>query len=348
LEWKGQLISLKTDVDQALISVLDGLEKGGPGFKPAGAGQNKRGKKWVVKPKPKLIKKPNTAQVGVLVAGTAWGAGLSSYSNYTSPDLTSEVDQVPSTAGSSPARIEEISGTQIQLDGVSEGTQEVSIVPASVQVIRHARFSHAGVSPVRSEETGGSMPVSPVKSVEAGVFEDQLSKEASFVPASGLASAKVGTSLVRSNDAGGSSETSFHSEGSSVRLVETGGVVSFVSASISEVRRAGFAPTSPDDAGDPLFLMPLGQLGTQSSLKGVFASGEVQCAGFSMVCEDVGYAQSSLGVGLSLDASKVDGLASSVVCWNANDGLEEEGDGSPLRPMEFDIIAPHVLSSTFL
>ncbi|GLT61314.1 hypothetical protein SLA2020_340330 [Shorea laevis] len=91
---------------------------------------------------------------------------------------------------------------------------------------------------------------------------DELSKEVSFVPASGFAPAKVGMSPVRLDDAGGSSETSFRSEGSPVRSVETGGVVYFVPASVPEVPRAGFVPASPDDAGDPLFLMPLGQLGT--------------------------------------------------------------------------------------
>ncbi|GLT55554.1 hypothetical protein SLA2020_286650 [Shorea laevis] len=61
LEWKGQLMNLKTEVDRALFSVMDGLEKIGPGSKSTGAGRimrGKRGKKWVVKPKPKKIKKP--------------------------------------------------------------------------------------------------------------------------------------------------------------------------------------------------------------------------------------------------------------------------------------------------
>jgi hypothetical protein len=40
LEWKGQLMSLKTEVDRALFSVMDGLEKIGPGSKPTGAGRN--------------------------------------------------------------------------------------------------------------------------------------------------------------------------------------------------------------------------------------------------------------------------------------------------------------------
>jgi hypothetical protein len=323
LEWKGQLMSLKTEVDRALFSVMDGLEKIGPGSKPTGAGRikrGKRGKKWVVKPKPKKIKKPIFTQAGV--SGTGWGNGLSSDPSNTSPEVSPEVDLVPLTAGSSSARIVELGDTQSQADGTAEGEKQVSIVPATVNGVRRTEFSQAGGSPIRAEETGEALPASPVRSEEAGDAENQIPKETSVGPASGGAPAKVGRSPVRSDLAGGSPETSFRPEGSPVRSVETGGAVSFVPATVPEVRRAGDVPASPDDAGEPLCPLLLGQIGTQSSPKGIFASGEDQSAGFS------------------LEASRVDGLTSSVVCWSANDGLEEEGDGSPLRPVEFDITTP--------
>jgi hypothetical protein len=314
LEWKSQLLSLKSEVDRALFSVQDGLEKIGPGSQPTGAGRKKRGKrrkKWVVKPKPKMCKKPFCSQEGVSEAGMGQGTGLSTDPRNISPELTPEVEQIPATTGSSPARTIELGDTQIQPEGFSVGGQEVSIVPASV-----------GRSPSRADDADEALPVSPVRPDIADGSEKQCSQEAFLVPVSRLAPAKEGRSPVKPDNAGGSSETVFCSEGSPVRSEETSGDVSFVPATVSEVRRAGFVPASPDDAGDPLFPLRLGQLGTQSSPKGIFASGEDQGAGFY------------------LNASRDEGLASAVVCWRANEGLEEEGDGSPLRPVELDVTAP--------
>jgi hypothetical protein len=56
--WKGQLVRLKTEVDRALLSILEGIEKCGLAQKPNGAGRKKVGKRWAPKSKARLVCNP--------------------------------------------------------------------------------------------------------------------------------------------------------------------------------------------------------------------------------------------------------------------------------------------------
>lgn len=56
--WKGQLVRLKTEVDRALLSILEGIEKCGPAQKPNGAGRKEVGKRWAPRSKARPVCNP--------------------------------------------------------------------------------------------------------------------------------------------------------------------------------------------------------------------------------------------------------------------------------------------------
>jgi hypothetical protein len=97
-EWKCHLMNLKAEVDRALISVFEGLEMGGPSFKPKVVGQKKRKKCWAQKnPKPNShVLKPRESQGSALavvlpVEGLVPRMGFGGVRNVESSPARSEV-----------------------------------------------------------------------------------------------------------------------------------------------------------------------------------------------------------------------------------------------------------------
>lgn len=70
-EWKGHLMRLKAEVGRPLLSVLEGLEMCGLGFKPKGVGYKKWKKRWTQKKLPK----PDRTSIPVLKLGEVLGSG---------------------------------------------------------------------------------------------------------------------------------------------------------------------------------------------------------------------------------------------------------------------------------
>lgn len=97
--WKGQLVSLETEVDRDLLSILEGLEKFGLAHNPNCGRRKKEGKRWV----PRVNLGPCVIPNPILELGSlpsmGVGCGVTSSPNYCSVSLefSPEVVLVPKT-----------------------------------------------------------------------------------------------------------------------------------------------------------------------------------------------------------------------------------------------------------
>lgn len=145
-------MKLKFEVDRALLSILEGLEKCGPAFKPNGVGREVR-KRWAPKRHTKPVCNPKTDMQFEDVLGFGRGVRGPEFSPYASTVLSQEVVSVPVTGSGG-----------VRYDGSSSVRQRVPVAQEVVLVSATANLDvrQAGSSPTKTDSVDDPFLLLPI------------------------------------------------------------------------------------------------------------------------------------------------------------------------------------------